>query len=215
MLGIVTHDDVIDVMREEAVEDAQRIAGVAPLEESYMRTSIFTLSWKRGMWLTILFFTALSTAFALQAYAHDIEAYAWLVLFIPLVISSGGNSGNQTATLVITALATGDVQLRDWFRVIRRELVMGLLLGGFLAMFGFLAALIVAGDMLSGGVVAVTLVLVVLAGTLAGSMLPLFFKRLGLDPALMSNPFVAGIVDILGIVIYMNVALLLLSLRKH
>jgi magnesium transporter len=150
----------------------------------------------------------------LQAYAHDIEAYAWLVLFIPLVISSGGNSGNQTATLVITALATGDVQLRDWVRVIRRELVMGLLLGGFLAMFGFLAALIVAGDMLSACVVAATLVLVVLAGTLAGSMLPLFFKRLGLDPALMSNPFVAGIVDILGIVIYMNVALLLLSLRK-
>lgn len=215
MLGIVTHDDVIDVMREEAVEDAQRIAGVAPLEESYMRTSIFTLSWKRGMWLTILFFTALSTAFALQAYSHDIEAYAWLVLFIPLVISSGGNSGNQTATLVITALATGDVQLRDWFRVIRRELVMGILLGSFLALFGFVAALIVAGDMLSGGVVAVTLILVVLAGTLAGSVLPLFFKRLGLDPALMSNPFVAGIVDILGIVIYMNVALLLLSLRKH
>lgn len=215
MLGIVTHDDVIDVMREEAVEDAQRIAGVAPLEESYMRTSIFTLSWKRGMWLTILFFTALSTAFALQAYSHDIEAYAWLVLFIPLVISSGGNSGNQTATLVITALATGDVQLRDWFRVIRRELVMGILLGSFLALFGFVAALIVAGDMLSGVVVAVTLILVVLAGTLAGSVLPLFFKRLGLDPALMSNPFVAGIVDILGIVIYMNVALLLLSLRKH
>jgi magnesium transporter len=215
MLGIVTHDDVIDVMREEAVEDAQRIAGVAPLEESYMRTSIFTLSWKRGVWLTILFFAAISTAFALQAYLHAIEAYAWLVMFIPLVISSGGNSGNQTATLVITGLATGDVQLRDWLRVIRRELMMGLLLGGFLALFGFVAAALVAQDLLSGGVVAVTLVLVVLAGTLAGSILPLFFKRLGLDPALMSNPFVAGIVDILGIVIYMNVALLLLSLKKH
>lgn len=215
MLGIVTHDDVIDVMREEAVEDAQRIAGVAPLEESYMRTSIFTLSWKRGMWLTILFFTALSTAFALQAYSHDIESYAWLVLFIPLVISSGGNSGNQTATLVITALATGDVHLRDWHRVIRREFITGILLGSFLAVFGFAAALIVAGDLVSAGVVAVTLVLVVLAGTLAGSALPLFFKRLGLDPALMSNPFVAGIVDILGIVIYMNVALLLISLTRR
>jgi len=215
MLGIITHDDVIDVMREEAVEDAQRIAGVAPLEESYMQTSIFTLSWKRGMWLTILFFTALSTAFALQAYSKHLDAYAWLVLFIPLVISSGGNSGNQTATLVITALATGDVHLRDWVRVIRREFVMGLLLGSFLALFGFAAALIVAGELLSAGVVAVTLVLVVLAGTLAGSTLPLFFKRLGLDPALMSNPFVAGIVDILGIVIYMNVALLLLSLAKR
>jgi len=212
VLGIVTHDDVIDVMREEAVEDAHRIAGVAPLEESYMRTSILTLTWKRGMWLTILFFTALSTAFALQHYEKNFETYTWLVLFIPLVISSGGNSGNQTATLVITALATGDLHLRDWVRVVRRELVMGMLLGGFLGMCGFIAALIVAGGWFSSTVVAVTLVLVVISGTLAGSLLPLFFKRVGLDPALMSNPFVAGIVDILGIVIYMNVALLLLSL---
>jgi magnesium transporter len=212
ILGIITHDDVIDVMREEAVEDAHRIAGVAPLEETYMRTSILTLSWKRGMWLTILFFTALSTAFALQHYEQNFEAYTWLVLFIPLVVSSGGNSGNQTATLVITALATGDLHLRDWFRVIRRELIMGILLGGFLGMCGFVAALIVAGGWFPSTVVAVTLVLVVVSGTLAGSMLPLFFKRVGLDPALMSNPFVAGIVDILGIVIYMNVALLLLSM---
>jgi magnesium transporter len=109
-------------------------------------------------------------------------------------------------------LATGDLHLRDWVRVVRRELVMGMLLGGFLGMCGFIAALIVAGGWFSSTVVAVTLVLVVISGTLAGSLLPLFFKRVGLDPALMSNPFVAGIVDILGIVIYMNVALLLLSL---
>jgi len=215
MLGIVTHDDVIDVMREEAVEDAQRIAGVAPLEESYMRTSILTLSWKRGLWLTILFVTALSTAFALRHYSADIEVYAWLVLFIPLVVSTGGNSGNQSATLVITAMATGDVQLQDWLRVIRRELAIGLLLGGFLAALGFAVACIVVRDPLSGGIVAATLVLVVICGTLVGSVLPLFFKWVGLDPALMSNPFVAGIVDILGIVIYMNVAMLLLSLAKY
>jgi len=212
ILGIITHDDVLDVMREEAVEDAHRIAGVAPLEESYMRTSILTLGWKRGMWLTILFFTALSTAFALQHYEENFASYTWLVLFIPLVISSGGNSGNQTATLVITALATGDLHLRDWSRVVRRELVMGILLGGFLGTCGFIVALIVVGGWFASTVVGVTLVLVVVSGTLAGSMLPLFFKRVGLDPALMSNPFVAGIVDILGIVIYMNVALLLLSL---
>ncbi len=215
MLGIVTHDDVIDVMREEAVEDAQRIAGVAPLEESYLRTSVFTLSWKRGLWLTILFAAALTTAFALERYLKAIEEFSWLVLFIPLVISAGGNSGNQSATLVITGLATGDVKLRDWYRVVRRELVMGLLLGGFLSLIGLVAASLLAGDFLSGAVVACTLLLVVLCGTLSGSVLPLFFKRIGLDPALMSNPFVAGIVDILGIVIYMNVALLMLSFTKH
>ena len=112
-------------------------------------------------------------------------------------------------------MATGDVQLRDWFQVVRRELVMGFLLGGFLSLIGFVAASLLAHDFVSGAVVACTLLLVVLCGTLSGSLLPLFFKRIGLDPALMSNPFVAGIVDILGIVIYMNVALLLLSLAKH
>ncbi len=212
ILGIITHDDVIDVLREEAIEDAHLIAGVAPLEESYMRTSIMTLSWKRGMWLTILFVTALSTAFALRHHEKYIADYTWLVLFIPLVISCGGNSGNQSATLVITALATGDVDLRDWFRILRREAIMGVLLGGFLSTFGFVAALIVAHDWFLGVVVAITLVLVVMYGTMVGAMLPLFFKRIGLDPALMSNPFVAGIVDISGILIYMNVALMLISL---
>jgi len=132
-----------------------------------------------------------------------------------LVVSTGGNSGNQSATLVITAMATGDVQLQDWLRVIRRELAIGLLLGGFLAALGFAVACIIVRDPLSGGIVAATLVLVVICGTLVGSVLPLFFKWVGLDPALMSNPFVAGIVDILGIVIYMNVAMLLLSLAKY
>lgn len=212
ILGIITHDDVIDVLREEAIEDAHLIAGVAPLEESYMRTSIMTLSWKRGMWLTILFVTALSTAFALRHHEKYIADYTWLVLFIPLVISCGGNSGNQSATLVITALATGDVDLRDWFRILRREAIMGVLLGGFLSTFGFVAALIVTHDWFLGVVVAITLVLVVMYGTMVGAMLPLFFKRIGLDPALMSNPFVAGIVDISGILIYMNVALMLISL---
>lgn len=212
VLGIITHDDVIDVMREEAVEDAHRIAGVAPLEESYMRTPILTLSWKRGMWLTILFFTALSTAFALQHHEENFVKTAWLVLFIPLVISCGGNSGNQSATLVITAMATGDVHLRDWFRILRREFIMGIILGGFLSAFGFLAVYIVAGKVGWGVIVAITLILVVMYGTLVGAMLPLFFKRIGLDPALMSNPFVAGIVDISGILIYMKVAVGLISM---
>ncbi len=211
MLGIITHDDIIDVVREEATEDAHRIAAVDPLDEGYMQTPIVTLSWKRGIWLTILFFAALLTAKALQHYEAHISVYSWLVLFIPLVISSGGNSGNQSATLIITGLVTGDIQLGDWRRVLFRELTMGLLLGGFLAVIGFFAAFVLTGGWVSAAVIAITLILVVLCGTLAGSMLPLIFQRLGLDPALMSNPFVAGIVDILGIVIYMNVALTLMS----
>jgi len=212
LLGIITTDDVIDVFREEATEDAHRIAAVDPLEESYLDTHLFTLSWKRGIWLMILFFGALLTALALKGYQANFNGVdmVWLVWFIPLVISSGGNSGSQSATLIITALITGDVTLGDWLRVVLRELAMGVVLGGFLGVFGFLAALFLAPNARSAMVIPITLLLVVVCGTLSGSLLPLLFQRLGLDPALMSNPFVAGIIDILGIVIYMNVALALL-----
>ncbi len=214
MLGIITHDDVMDVVREEATEDAHLISAVEPLEVDYLRTSLLELSRKRGVWLCILFFAALFTALALDRYESTIESAKWLVLFIPLVISSGGNSGSQSATLIITALATGDVTLRDWAQILRREIIMGLMLGSFLAVFGLIAAWIMGprDSIVSILVVPITLILVVLAGTFCGASLPLVFKRLGLDPALMSNPFVAGIVDILGIIIYMNVALRLLPI---
>jgi magnesium transporter len=204
---------VIDVVREEATEDAQRIAAVYPLDEGYLEIPLATLSWKRGLWLMILFFGALMTAFALDFYEEKLIAWPWLVMFIPLVISSGGNSGNQSATLIITALTTGDVTVRDWLRVILRELAVGLLLGAALGACGFLAAWWMLSDqaLRSAAVVFLTLVLVVIAGTLSGSLLPLLFRSVGLDPALMSNPFVAGIIDIAGIVIYINVAVLLLS----
>jgi len=212
MLGIITHDDIIDVFREEATEDAHRIAGVDPLEQSYLETGIFTLTWKRGVWLIVLFVGALLTAFALTYYdEHHLKMWSWLVVFIPLVISSGGNSGNQSATLIITAMATGDVTLSDWYQVIRRELFVGLLLGCGLGAIGFMSALAMSYSLRESAVLPITLLLVVVSGTLLGAALPLIFKRLGLDPALMSNPFVAGIIDILGIVIYMSVAAWLLS----
>ena len=211
MLGIITHDDVLDVMQEEATEDAHRIAAVAPLDEGYLQTSILTLTWKRGLWLIILFFAALLTAFALKYYEDSLNAWTYLVWFIPLVISSGGNTGSQSATLIITALATGDVRLKDSTSIIMREMAMGLLLGSFLALLGFFAAWAMSQDAMQSAVVAGTLVLVVICGTLLGSVLPLLFQKLGLDPAMMSNPFVAGLIDILGIVIYMNVAMLILS----
>jgi magnesium transporter len=211
LVGIITHDDVIDVVREEAIEDAHRIGGLAPLNTGYMQTPLLTMSSKRGVWLTILFFTALLTTFALKEYEDNFERWGWLVLFVPLVVATGGNSGNQSATLVITALTTGDITLRDWFRVIRRELLMGMVLGAGLGVLGMGIALLHAPTYWDAVVVPVTIMLVVTCGTLVGSILPIIFRRLGLDPALMSNPFVAGIVDIVGIVIYMNVALLLLS----
>lgn len=214
LLGIVTHDDVIDVMREEATEDAHRIGGVDPLEQSYLATSLFTLAWKRGVWLTVLFIGSLTTAYALQRYQASIAEIVWLVFFLPMVISTGGNSGNQSATLIITALTTKELHLGDWARVARRELVTGALLGGFLGMIGCLIAAFLEPTFMAAIVVPLTLLLVVMSGTLVGSMLPLMFKRLGLDPTIMSNPFVAGIIDILGILIYIEVALAIFSISK-
>lgn len=211
LLGIITHDDVIDVVREELTEDAQRIAAVAPLEEDFLRIGVALLAYKRGIWLTILFFAALLTALALRHYEGELETFAWLVCFIPLIISAGGNSGSQSATLVITAMTCGEVHPRDWVKVLSREVNVSLMLGGFLAFIGYLVAVFLAPSAWDALVIPITLLCVIVCGCLCGVVLPLMFKRLGLDPALMSNPFVAGIVDILGIVIYINVARILLN----
>ena len=256
LVGLITHDDVIDVVREEATEDAHRSAAVEPLDLSYLRTSLLTLSWKRGIWLTILFVCALLTAFALEQYEARLKTLYWLVPFIPLIISSGGNTGSQSATLIITALSRGHISVSDWAKVVTRELLMGLLLGLGLAVLGLIAswfminteprevaveelpAIEISTDgektwraldadseiqarikpkeperisQMAFFVVPVTLILVVMAGTLTGSVLPLMFEKIGLDPAMMSNPFVAGIIDILGIVIYMTVAVWLVG----
>ena len=211
LVGIITHDDVMDVVREEATEDAQMAGAVTPLRQGYLETHLFTLTWKRLLWLTILFFGAMGTILSLKHYQQTLDQIAWLVLFIPLVISTGGNSGSQSATLIITALSTGDITLRDWARVVRRELIMGLLLGGFLGVIGFVLAAITIQNWRHAAVLPLTIMLVVMCGTLTGSILPLVFRKLGLDPAMMSNPFVACICDLLGTIIYMQIALLLLE----
>jgi len=220
LVGIVTHDDVIDVVRDEATEDAQMLGGVAPLDEGYLQADILSLTWKRGIWLMILFLGALFTATALSGYESFTAQHVWLVIFIPLVISSGGNSGNQAATLVITALNLQEIDVNDWKQIIYREILMGLLLGAGLATIGLGVSLMLAffnqvpnDHWINLLVVPATLLFVVLGGTITGSTLPLIFTRLGLDPALMSNPFVAGVMDILGIVIYMTVAGFLLAFK--
>ena len=212
LLGIITHDDVIDVVREELIEDAQRIAAVDPFDTDYLRIGLLTLSWKRGIWLTILFFAALLTAFALRHYHEVLEQakYAWLVWFIPLIISAGGNSGSQSATLVITAMTGGEVREGDYPTVIYRESIVSVVLGSFLSMIGFLVAIYIAPSIQAALVIPLTLVSVIVVGCFFGASLPLLFKRLGWDPAMMSNPAVAGLVDILGIVIYINIARLVI-----
>jgi magnesium transporter len=218
LVGIITHDDVIDAVREEATEDAHRISAVAPLEESYLKTDILTLSWKRGIWLSLLFAGGVCTAFALRHYEEKMSLVVWLVCFLPLVNSSGGNTGSQSATLVITALAAGDVTLKQWRRIVLRELVMGLALGSFLGLLGMIMSAILIPFWQGSDwhwhhlvVFPLTLILVVTCGTIVGSVLPLLFRRMGLDPALMSNPFVSGIMDLIGITTYLNVAIWMLS----
>ena len=208
LVGIVTHDDVLDAVRQEATDDAQRIAAIAPLGEGYLEAALVSMTWKRGIWLTILFATAAVTAMVLARWKSPHE---WLIAFIPLVIASGGNSGNQAATLVITALSTGDCTLGDWKRILRREFVVCLMLGLLLAIPGFLLALAYAPTPAQAVVIPATIVSVVLIGSLVGSVLPLIFRSIGLDPALMSNPFVSAIVDVVGIVIYIGIALALLG----
>lgn len=213
LLGIITHDDVIDVLREEAEEDAYRAAAVEPLQSTYLQTSFLQLAWKRGVWLIVLFACALLTTFALRSYESALERITWLVFFIPLIMSSGGNTGGQSSTLIIRALANNDITPADARRVIIRELQTGLALGSVLAVLAF-----IAGLMLVEGptpqelmVIPMALLVVVVYGTLLGATLPLVFRRLGLDEALMSTPFVTVLVDIGGILIYMTVAMTMIA----
>jgi magnesium transporter len=217
--GIVTVDDIVDVVREEATEDIQKIGGTQALDAPYLQVSLREMVRKRAIWLTVLFVGQLLTATAMAHYEGALARALVLAIFIPLVISSGGNSGSQASTLVIRAMAMQEVRLRDWWRVLRRELAAGLLLGMILGAIGFLRVLLwpsradVYGPhfTLVGATVAVSLVWIVMWGAVAGSMLPFLLRRLGFDPASASAPFVATLVDVTGLVIYFSVATLLLS----
>lgn len=219
LVGIVTIDDILDVAEEEATEDMHKIGGVEALDLPYMATPLPTLIKKRGRWLAVLFVGEMFTATAMGYYETEIARAVVLALFVPLIISSGGNSGGQAATLIIRALAMGEVKLRDWWWVMRREILSGLFLGAILGLMGFFRVIIWAnvfgiyGDhwLLLGITIGMALVGVVLWGTIAGSMLPFIIKRLGGDPAVSSAPFVATLVDVTGLVIYFAIASVVLS----
>jgi magnesium transporter len=215
LLGIVTIDDMLWVANEEFSEDMQKMGGTEALNEPYLDIPLLKLFRKRVGWLVILFLGEMLTATAMGYFEDEIAKAIVLTLFIPLIISSGGNSGSQASTLIIQAMAVGEITIADWWRVMRREISSGLLLGAVLGLIGFIRVAVwhsIAPEiygphwMMIGFTVGFSLVGVVLWGTLSGSMLPIFLKRLGADPAVSSAPFVATLVDVTGLVIYFSFA---------
>ncbi|AIM36228.1 magnesium transporter [Sphingobacterium sp. SG20118] len=219
MLGIVTIDDILWVANEEYTEDMQRFGGTEALDEPYLDVSIVNLVKKRSGWLVVLFFGQLLTATVIEHFEHQLASAIMLFALMPLIISSGGNSGSQASTLIIQAMALGEVTIGDWWRVMKRELVSGFLLGLILGVLGFIRIMTwqafshVYGEhwVLVGLVVSLSLVGVVLWGSLMGSMLPFILRRLGADPASSSAPFVSTLVDVTGLLIYFTFAVLLLK----
>lgn len=219
LIGIVTLDDVLSVVEAEDTEDIQKFGGQEALDLPYTKTPLLTMVQKRAGWLIILFVSEMLTATAMGYFEDEIAKAVVLALFVPLIISSGGNSGSQAATLIIRAMALKEIRLADWWQVMRRELVSGLLLGLILGVIGFFRIYIwtffsdIYGPhwLLVALTVAFSLVGVVLWGTLSGSMLPIILKRLGFDPATSSAPFVATLVDVTGLVIYFTIAFWLMQ----
>jgi len=215
----VTVDDVLDVAEEEATEDIHKLGGTEALEEPYIDTTIADMVKKRGKWLVVLFLGEMLTTSAMGFFEDQISKAVVLTLFIPLIISSGGNSGSQAATLVIRAMSLGEITLRDWWRVMKREITSGFLLGCILGGVGFLRIILwttfsdIYGPhwFLIGLTVSSSLIGVVLWGTFSGSMLPFILKKLGADPATSSAPFVATLVDVVGILLYFGFAIILLT----
>ncbi|MEY2499513.1 MAG: magnesium transporter [Verrucomicrobiota bacterium] len=219
LVGLVTIDDMLDVAEQEATEDIQKLGGMEALDEPYTTIPLMRMVKKRATWLIILFLGEMLTATAMQGYNGEIEKAAILAMFLPLIISSGGNSGSQATTLVIRAMALGELHLGDWFRVVRKELLSGLSLGLILGTIGFFRITLWQYlhifdygkyHWLVAFTVGVALIGVVLWGTISGAMLPFLLRRCRLDPATSSAPFVATLVDVTGLVIYFNVALFIL-----
>src|SRR5690606_29659007 len=193
LLGLVTVDDVVDVVIEEATEDAQKQGGIVPLEDSYFSTGLREFVWKRGTWLVILFFGQLLTATVMRRYDGLLARTVDLVIFIPLIIATGGNAGSQSSTLIIRGMTLGEISPRDWGKVLVKEISIGLSLGVLLAGLGFLRAYVEDAELdalMLSGAVGISIVAVVTLASIVGSVLPLLLKRLGFDPAVSSTPFI-------------------------
>jgi magnesium transporter len=203
----------MDVVIEEATEDLQMMGAVQPIEDPYFATGFWTFITKRAPWLIVLFAGELLTANVMHGYQSDVAAMVDLIIFIPLIISSGGNSGSQSSSLIIRALAIGEVQPAHWRRILVREVGIGIVLGLVLALVGFARAYFMGTDhpVQMGLAVAVSVLAVVTMGTLVGSLLPLAIKRVGLDPAVSSTPFIASVVDVLGILVYFTISRLIFA----
>lgn len=224
LLGIVTVDDILDVQEAEATEDIQMLGGTSALEDPYMDVPIWELVQKRVIWLVVLFIGGMLTATVITSFQVSLEKAVILSIFMPLIISAGGNAGSQASTLIIRAMSLGEITPADWLRIMRKEIISGLLLGGILAALGFFRVVgwqnlqaMWGGNPYTihyvavGATFAIAVLGVVLWGTVAGAMLPLLLKRLGLDPATSSAPFVATLVDVTGLIIYFIAATLILT----
>lgn len=219
LLGIITIDDVVDVIEEEDTEDIQKIGGTQAFDEPYLKIALSKMIQKRAGWLVVLFFGEMLTASAMGFFNDELNKAVVLTLFVPLIISSGGNSGSQAATLIIRAMALGEVTLSDWWRVIRREIISGLTLGSLLGVIGFVRIAAwsqfttIYGPhwLLLAFTVSIALIGVVVWGTFMGSMIPMMLKKIGQDPAVSSAPFIATLVDVTGLIIYFTLAFLFLK----
>jgi magnesium transporter len=212
ILGVITIDDIIDVLTQEQTEDVQRIGGVEPLEQGYFQTGFVEFIKKRGFWLLVLFFGEFFTQTALRHYDPVFDAIHGAAYYVPLLISAGGNSGSQSSTLIIRGLAVGDVRFRDWPRVFIREIAIGFVMGMGLGIVGFGRVLMYPEQGLKFAItVGVTIVGIVTAGCTVGAMLPILLKRMGLDPATSSTPFIASLVDVLGIIIFVQFAKIVMA----
>lgn len=210
LLGIVTSDDVLDVLDEEAAEDAQKIAAIGPLDDTYFNVTFLEFLKKRAPWLVVLFIGGFFTTSAMQAYSNVLGSIASLSFYVPLLISAGGNSGSQSATLVIRGLAVGEIESSDFFQVFIRELLQGITLGAMLATLGMLRAFLGGEGWPMALLIGTTIVLIVTTGCVVGALMPLLLHRVGADPATSSTPFISSLVDVVGIVLYLSLARLML-----
>jgi len=211
LLGIVTFDDLVDVLEEETTEDFERIAAVVPVEKPYMEAGFFELFWKRSFWLIVLVVLSSASSLVMKNYGGVIQRWISLTFFLPILIATGGNAGMQSAMMVIRGLTTGDIGIKDFFKVVFRESLLGLSLGVILAIVGLMRVIVQEGDGLLSISVGVAMGFTVMVAAIMGAALPIIFRRLRLDPALMSGPLITTIVDVAGVFIYFQIALFLLG----